>query len=50
MDWLANTVDRGFINYPMLAQHDPFLTRLSGDPRFEEITARAKLEWEQFEA
>lgn len=36
LHWLANAVDRGFINYPFLAQHDPFFGTLRGQPQFSE--------------
>ena len=46
--WLENAVDRGFINYPYLSKHDPFLTKLRDDPRFKEILARVRIDWERF--
>jgi serine/threonine protein kinase/tetratricopeptide (TPR) repeat protein len=49
LDWLENAVNRGFINYPYLSGYDPFLTKLRGDARFQEILARVKGEWERFE-
>jgi non-specific serine/threonine protein kinase len=48
MDWLENAVSRGFINYPWMAEYDPFLTGLRGEPRFDEMLGRVKREWEQF--
>ena len=50
LDWLSNAVDRGFINYPFIAEHDPLLESIRGDPRFQDIAARAKHEWEHFDA
>jgi len=50
LDWLSNAVDRGFINYPFIAEHDPALGSIRGEPRFRDIAARAKYEWEHFEA
>jgi len=50
LDWLSNAVDRGFINYPFIAEHDPWLESIRGEPRFRDIAARAKYEWEHFEA
>jgi len=50
LDWLSNAVDRGFINHPFIAEHDPLLESIRGEPRFRDIAARAKHEWEQFDA
>jgi TolB-like protein/tetratricopeptide (TPR) repeat protein len=50
LDWLSSAVDRGFINYPFIAEHDPALESIRGEPRFRDITARAKREWEHFDA
>jgi len=49
LDWLENAVDRGFFNYPLLAEHDPFLKTLRGQPRYETLMERVKHEWESFE-
>ena len=48
-DWLENTVDRGFINYPFLAEKDPFLANLRGEEQFNKLMERVKKEWEEFE-
>ncbi len=50
LDWLSNAVDRGFINYPFIAEHDPLLEPIRGEPRFRDIAVRAKHEWEHFDA
>jgi TolB-like protein/lipoprotein NlpI len=50
LDWLSNAVDRGFINYPFIAEHDSALESIRGEPRFRDIAARAKYEWEHFDA
>jgi len=50
LDWLSNAVDRGFINYPFIAEHDRLLESIRGEPRFRDIAARAKREWEDFDA
>jgi non-specific serine/threonine protein kinase len=47
--WLERAVSRGFINYPMLAEHDPMLESVRGDERFEKLMVRVKKEWEEFE-
>jgi eukaryotic-like serine/threonine-protein kinase len=48
LEWLDNAVERGFANYPYLAQHDPFMARLRTDPRFVGILERCRIEWERF--
>jgi len=50
LDWLSNAVDRGYINYPFIAEQDPALASIRGEPRFRDIAARAKHEWEHFDA
>lgn len=47
---LAIAVDRGFINHPYLARHDPFLESLRGDPRFRRLLEAVHDRWEKFEA
>jgi TolB-like protein/Flp pilus assembly protein TadD/predicted Ser/Thr protein kinase len=49
LDWLENSVNLGFINYPYLSEHDPFLESLRGEKRFEELMERVKYEWESFD-
>jgi TolB-like protein len=48
-EWVTNAVDRGFINYPLLAEHDPFLPKLQRDPRYQALLERVRHEWENFE-
>ncbi|MGD8699749.1 MAG: hypothetical protein PVJ43_10690, partial [Gemmatimonadales bacterium] len=50
LDWLSNAVDRGFINYPFIAEHDPLLESLRGEPRFKEILTLVKQKRENFDA
>jgi non-specific serine/threonine protein kinase len=50
LHWLAIAVDRGFINHPFLARHDPLLATLRGDARFEELMTSVRERWERFEA
>jgi TolB-like protein len=49
LDWLENAVNRGFINYPLLAEKDIFLANIRGEPRFKKLMERVKYEWEHFE-
>jgi serine/threonine protein kinase/tetratricopeptide (TPR) repeat protein len=49
LDWLENAVDRGFINYPFISQHDTFLDNVRGEERFKKLMERVKFEWEHFE-
>lgn len=49
LDWLENAVDRGFINYPFLTEHDPFIKKLQGEERFQRLMKRVKYEWEHFD-
>jgi alkanesulfonate monooxygenase SsuD/methylene tetrahydromethanopterin reductase-like flavin-dependent oxidoreductase (luciferase family) len=48
LDWLEHWIDRGAINYPMLAQGDPLLEPLRGEPRFQRLLDRIRPEWERF--
>ena len=49
LDWLERDVNLGMINYPFLSEYDPFLRQLRGEPRFQQLMARVKIEWEHFE-
>ena len=47
--WLTMAADRGFINYPFLATHDPLLQNLRGYGGFEHLLEVVKHRWETFE-
>ncbi len=49
LDWLENAVNHGFINYPFLAEKDPWLASIRGEARFKKLLERVKYEWEHFE-
>jgi thioredoxin-like negative regulator of GroEL len=49
MRWLEIAVGNGFINYPFLAHHDPFLQSLRGQPRFLRLMETVRARWEAFE-
>jgi hypothetical protein len=49
LDWLENAVNRDFINYPFLSEHDPFLKNIRGEERFKQLMEKVKHEWERFE-
>ncbi len=46
LQWLRTAIDQGFINYPYLTEHDPFLEAISGDPRFRQMMDEVKPRWE----
>ena len=50
LNWLENAVEKNFINYPLMAEKDPFLANIRGEPRFQKLMERVKDEWEHFEA
>jgi hypothetical protein len=47
--WLAIAVDRGFINYPFLARHDPFFEKFRNEPRFQKLLETVRDQWDRFE-
>ena len=49
LEFIENAVDRGFINYPLIAEQDPFLENIRGEERFKKLMERVKYEWENFE-
>ena len=50
IDWLEVAVDRGFINHPFLARHDPALASVRRHPRFVQLMKIVRGRWERFEA
>ncbi len=49
IDLLNYAVDRGFLNYPLIAKKDPFLENIRGEKRFKKLMEKVKHEWENFE-
>jgi TolB-like protein/AcrR family transcriptional regulator len=49
LHWLTIAVDRGFINYPSLARHDPFFERVRSEPGFQKLLETVRERWEKFE-
>jgi len=49
LDWLERAVDRGWINYPLFSERDPFLENIRNEIRFKELMEKVKHEWENFE-
>ena len=47
--WLEHSVDRGWINYPVFAERNPFFANIRGEERFKKLMERVKYEWEHFE-
>ena len=44
--WLQRAVDLGFVNWPYLTQHSPFLKPLVNDPALRPVLEKAKRGWE----
>jgi serine/threonine protein kinase len=49
IDFIERAVEFGFINLPMLSEHEPFLANLRGEPRFVRLMERVRRAWEAFE-
>jgi hypothetical protein len=47
--WLEHGLEIGCFNYPFLSRHDFGLAPLRANPRFQDLMARMKREWEAFE-
>jgi hypothetical protein len=46
LQWLRTAIDRGFINYPYLAQRDPLLEPLRGDSEFVKLMQQVQQRWQ----
>ena len=49
IDWLNNAVRHGWMNYPLLNEHDPLLESLRGHERFHALMVDVKARWLAFE-
>lgn len=49
LGWLEHAVLRGFINYPFLSRHDPFLKNIRQEKRFKALMEEIRPRWERFE-
>ena len=49
LDYVGSAVRLGFINYPFLAEHEPFLSSIRGDPRFGRLMENVRSAWAAFE-
>lgn len=47
--WLSKAVERGFINYPYMANHDPLWAPVRDEPGFQVILRDARSRWELFD-
>jgi len=47
LGWIRHAIDHGFINYPFLTEHDPFLADLRDDRRLIEMMEEVKPRWEK---
>jgi len=47
--WLQTAADEGFPCYPLF-ENDPYLNHLRKDPRFIELMANLKAQWERYQA
>ena len=50
LDFVERAAAFGWINYPFLAQHEPFLASIRGEERFGRLMERVRRSWEAFEA
>ena len=49
LDCVDRMIELGMVNYPFLAQHEPFIASIRAEPRFGTLLERAKKQWDAFE-
>ena len=50
LHWLSVTIELGFLNHRFFSEHDPHLSQLVGNPRFEALRERAREKQREIEA
>src|SRR6185436_15757034 len=50
MDYVERAIEFGYVNYHFLAEHEPFLANVRGEPRFARLMERVRGRWNAFEA
>ncbi|HKW12084.1 MAG TPA: hypothetical protein VJO33_16980, partial [Gemmatimonadaceae bacterium] len=48
LDCVDRMIALGMINYPFLAQHEPFIAPIRDAPRFLVLMERARKQWDAF--
>jgi hypothetical protein len=46
IEWTRIAISRGFLHYPFLSSHDPFLESIRSDARFEALMIKLRPRWE----
>jgi non-specific serine/threonine protein kinase len=49
LNWLELAIDKGWINYPLFSELDPFLENIRGEARFKKLIEKVKYEWQHIE-
>jgi non-specific serine/threonine protein kinase len=49
LDFVERAVEFGYINFPFLSEHEPFLANIREEPRFVRLMERVRRAWNAFE-
>ena len=49
LDAVQRMIELGIVNYPFLAEYEPFFSRLRSEPRFGQLMVQARERWHAFE-